>query len=248
MGLLSSKHRKRKIAITLVSLFLVLVTAVGAVCLYVGDYYRPDKKAVEAFSYGSPVTERELKGGLAFLPEDPQAGFIFYPGGKVEYTAYKPLMTALAEKGVLCVLLKMPLNLAVLDVNAAEGVQEDFPEIDRWYIGGHSLGGSMAASYISSKGSPSGLVLLGAYSTADLTKGDCRVLSVYGSEDGVLNREKYEKYRSNLPDGFTERVIEGGCHAYFGMYGRQDGDGEPSISPEEQVHKAAEIVAEFILN
>lgn len=63
-----------------------------------------------------------------------------------------------------------------------------------------------------------------------------------------MNREKYEKYRSNLPDGFTERVIEGGCHAYFGMYGRQDGDGEPSISPEEQVHKAAEIVAEFILN
>ena len=124
MGLLSSKHRKRKIAITLVSLFLALVTAVGAVCLYVGDYYRTDKKAVEVFSYGSPVTEREIKGGLAFLPEDPQAGFIFYPGGKVEYTAYKPLMTALAEKGVLCVLLKMPLNLAVLDVNAAEGVQE----------------------------------------------------------------------------------------------------------------------------
>lgn len=248
MGLLLSKHRKRKAAITLVSLLLVLATAVGAVCFYVGDYYRTDEKAVEVFSYGRPVTERELEGGLAFLPEDPQAGFIFYPGGKVEYTAYKPLMTALAEKGILCVLLKMPLNLAVLDINAAEGVQEEFPEIGCWYIGGHSLGGSMAASYISSKDALKGLILLGSYSTADLTEGDLRVLSVYGSEDGVLNREKYEKYRSNLPEGFTERVIEGGCHAYFGMYGRQEGDGEPAISPEEQVEITAEIVAEFILN
>ena len=74
-----------------------------------------------------------------------------------------------------------------------------------------------------------GLILLGSYSTADLSDTDLDVLSIYGSEDKVLNREKYEENKSNLPDDFSEVVIEGGCHAYFGMYGAQDGDGTPTI-------------------
>ncbi len=77
------------------------------------------------------------------------AGLIFYPGGKVEYTAYQPLMAACAERDILCVLVEMPFNLAVFDINAADGIQEQYPEVGHWYIGGHSLGGSMAASYLS---------------------------------------------------------------------------------------------------
>jgi pimeloyl-ACP methyl ester carboxylesterase len=60
-------------------------------------------------------------------------------------------MQACAERGILCVLLRMPGNLAVLDENAADGVAADYPEIDRWYIGGHSLGGAMAARYAAAR-------------------------------------------------------------------------------------------------
>ncbi|MBQ3601265.1 MAG: alpha/beta hydrolase, partial [Lachnospiraceae bacterium] len=112
---------------------------------------------------------------------------MFYPGGKVEYTAYLPLMNSLAEEGILCVLLKMPFNLAVLDMNAADGIQEQFPEIENWYIGGHSLGGAMAASYLETHANDyQGLILLGSYSTADLSTTELEVLSIYGSEDTVL--------------------------------------------------------------
>ena len=75
-----------------------------------------------------------------------------------------------------------------------------------------------------------GLVLLAAYSIADLTDSGLRVYSTYGSEDGVLNREKYEADRPNLPQDTTETVIDGGCHAGFGSYGAQKGDGAPVIS------------------
>ena len=154
-------------------------------------------------------------------------------------------MAELAREGVLCVLVEMPFNLAVFDINAADGIQEQYPEIEDWYIGGHSLGGSMAASYLADHTDEyEGLILLGSYSTADLSNTDLNVLSIYGSEDRVLDCEKYDENRSNLPDDFTEVVIEGGCHAYFGMYGAQDGDGTPTISNHEQIR----LTAEYIIN
>jgi dienelactone hydrolase len=155
-----------------------------------------------------------------------------------------PLMQALSEHGVTCVLVEMPFNLAVLDMNAAKGMTDKYPEVDNWYIGGHSLGGSMAASFIADNTDDfDGLILLGSYSTAEVT---LPVLSVYGSEDQVLNREKYDKYKSNINASLTETVIDGGCHAYFGMYGAQDGDGTPSVSNEEQIHLTVEEIIKFI--
>ena len=91
-----------------------------------------------------------------------------------------------------------------------------------------------------------GLILLAAYSTKELTGTPLRVLSVYGSEDGVLNRESYEKNRANLPAATTEVVLDGGCHAQFGSYGPQEGDGIPTISGEEQVRQTAEAIAAFV--
>lgn len=69
---------------------------------------------------------------------------------------------------------------------------------------GHSLGDSMAASYLADNTNDyEGLILLGSYSTADLSGTDLSALSVYGSEDKVLNREKYNENKSNLPDNFA---------------------------------------------
>ena len=132
---------------------------------------------------------------------------------------------------------------AVFDANAAEGIPEQFPEVTNWYLGGHSLGGSMAASYLAKYADDyAGLILFGSYSTTDLSETGLSVLSVYGSEDKVLNKENYEADKANLPADFTEIVLEGGCHAYFGMYGAQEGDGNPTITNEEQIFLTAEHI------
>lgn len=240
--------QKRKIVIPVCLTILVLVIIAGACVGYVSDYYRADQAAIEAFAPMDTVPVEQLEdGSLVFKPENAAKGLIFYPGGKVEYTAYQPLMAACAQQGILCILIEMPFNLAVLDTNAADGIQEQFPEINQWYIGGHSLGGSMAAFYLADHVDEyEGLILLGSYSTADLSETGLDVLSVYGSEDKVMNRAKYEENRSNLPDNFSEVVIEGGCHAYFGMYGAQEGDGKPEISNEEQILMTAEWVGQMM--
>ena len=226
-------------------LVAVILLALGACAIYLGNYYPADAQALAALEDTQAVTcEEWADGTLAFLPENANTGLIFYPGGKVEHTAYVPLMQVLAAHGVLCVLIEMPFRLAVLDVNAADGVQEKYPQIEHWYIGGHSLGGSMAASYLESHAADfDGLVLLASYSTADLRECGLSVLSVFGSEDGVLNREKYDTYRKNLPTNTREVVLEGGNHANFGAYGTQKGDGKARMPPAEQIARTAQEMA-----
>ncbi len=206
----------------------MLALVIGCV-VYVNDYYRADGAARQALQGNEAAAVRQEDGLVIFAPEDPVAGLIFYPGGKVEYTAYAPLMLALAEQDILCVIVQMPLNLAVLDVNAAAGIPQAFPQVSRWFIGGHSLGGSMAASYAAEHSDTfSGLLLLASYSTEKITGLD--VLSICGSEDGVLNWEKKEAYEENLPEDRVELIIDGGNHAQFGSYGPQDGDGQATIT------------------
>ena len=238
------KHRKLKIALWVIA--GVIIFLVADFFIFVGGYYRADNVAIEAMETAD-VEIRTGDGYIAYVPEGAETGIIFYPGGKVEYTAYTPLMLELADKGFACILVEMPYNLAVFDINAADGLQSVLPEVEHWYIGGHSLGGAMAASYVSKHESEyDGLILLAAYSTSDLSDTDLEVISVYGENDGVMKMGKHDKCLENLPDDTVEEVIEGGCHAYFGSYGRQDGDGIPTITNARQIEEAADIIAQNI--
>ncbi len=133
------------------------------------------------------------------------------------------------EQGVDCLLIKMPCNLAILGQNKVEDIMEAY-EYKHWYLAGHSLGGAMAASYAAGHAeSLDGLILLAAYPTKDLKGEQFSVLSVYGSEDGVLNVEKLEEGRLLMPAGYTELCMEGGNHAGFGNYGRQKEMAKPKF-------------------
>ena len=236
---------KNKLIRLILAGVIILFVACG---IYLNDYYHADMDAIEAFTVEHSVEMRsDAEGNLVFEPEKATAGFIFYPGGKVEYTAYIPLMKALASEGILGVLVEMPFHLAVLDIKAAEGIREQYPQIEHWYIGGHSLGGSMAAAYLAEEADDfEGLILLGSYSATDLSETDLSVVSIYGSEDLVMNREKYETSKANLPEEFSEVILDGGCHAYFGMYGAQEGDGIPEISNEEQIQMTVDAITEVL--
>lgn len=237
--------KNKKIILAVLLTFLILFAAGAA---YVNDYYRATKTAYATMQDSDTVTVEYIQDDvIAFIPEEVSAGFIFYPGGKVEYTAYAPLLHKLAENNVLCILPHMTCNLAVLEMNAADGLCELYPGIDTWYIGGHSLGGSMAASYLEKHTETfAGLILCASYSTADLSATNLDVLSIYGSNDLVLNAEKYEENKTNLPSDFTEHIIEGGCHAYFGSYGAQKGDGVPTITEDSHLDETINTILNWI--
>lgn len=225
------------------AVFLVIAVVFG---LYAGDYYHADLEAIQELSLEVEYErmERLEDGSLVFFPAEYDSAVIFYPGGKVEALAYIPLMEHCAREGVLAVLMPMPFNLAVLAKDAAASIPEQFPEVEHWYMAGHSLGGSMAASFAAENTAwVEGVILLAAYSTEPL---EIPVLSIYGSEDGVLNMEKYEEYRTNLPADFEEHILEGGNHAGFGFYGPQEGDGTATISSREQIAGTAERIGAFV--
>ena len=239
------QERNKMIIVSTLVAFAILFTCFA---IYVNDCYHADTAAVDAFVTEANIEERVLTdGSVAYIPDVCVAGVIFYPGGKVETAAYIPLMRAFAEQGILAVLVEMPFNLAVLKQSAADGIKEQLFWVDSWYMAGHSLGGSMAASYASKNAdSYKGVILLGAYSTKDLSGSGLKVASIYGSLDTVLTMEKYKSYKSNLPADFTETVIEGGNHSGFGMYGLQDGDTEATITNVTQINETAKIIAEFV--
>lgn len=244
----SQRQKNGKKKVILIAACAVLAAMFLICVIYASDYYYADGTALDALvSDGAVEVNQNIKDMIVFSPKNPAVGLIFYPGGKVEYTAYAPLLHELAAQGMLCVLVRMPWNLAVLDIDAAEGIQEMFPEIDSWYIGGHSLGGSMAAGYVAGHAEEyAGLILLAAYSTEDISQSGLDVLSVYGSRDGVLDMEKYTSNLINLPKNMEEYEIEEGCHAQFGSYGTQRGDGIPGIRGEEQREITVRYITEWV--
>jgi len=213
---------------------------------YAADYYHADISAQEALQSSNTVQVIASEDDVLFRPTSgSELGLIFYPGGKVEYTAYAPLLHNLAEKGVTCVAVRMPLQLAFFDTNAADCIMAEYPEISHWYLSGHSLGGVAASVY--ARKNPEkieGLILLASYSTKPLSGFD--VLSIYGSMDDVLNHDAYEKNRDNLPEGATEFEIPGANHAQFGSYGLQDGDNTATISPVTQLGVTCDTIVQFL--
>ena len=148
----------------------------------------------------------------------------------------------LSEKGIDCYLVEMPFNLALLGQNSADEII-DSGNYSHYFISGHSLGGAMAASYVNSTNKTDGLILFASYSTCKIEK---PVLSIYGSEDKVLNKEKYLDSINFIEDNLTEIEIKGANHAQFAYYGNQSGDGVANISASSQQKQSASAIIEFI--
>jgi hypothetical protein len=178
-------------------------------------------------------------GWMVFKPEreTPLTGLVLYPGGRVDWRSYAPLAREIAAQGYLVVITPMPLNLAVIAPGKADEVMQAYPNIERWVVGGHSLGGAMAANFAYQNPEKiTGLVLWAAYpaDNNDLSKSNLPVVSIFANQDGLADPQKITASRVLLPPNTIWVEVKGGNHAQFGWYGVQNGDGQASISREEQ--------------
>lgn len=236
---MSGRRWPKRLAIVLA---VLAALCAGGFAWYVSDYYHADSLEVAA-SVAAGASVEETDSYIAVGEADAACGLVLYPGAKVEALAYVPLAEELAERGVYCVIAKMPFNLAFFGIDAAAGAMAAAPEVGSWWIGGHSLGGVAAAEYAAGHADDlGGIVLLASYATADLSGTGLAALSVYGDADGVLNFDALSENAGNLPAGAETVVIEGGNHAGFGTYGAQDGDGLATISGEQQREQTAEAI------
>lgn len=228
---------KKRLRTILIVLPLIVLLSFGAFLLYAADYYRADAVAIAVLQNDPAV--RAQDNLLIVSPATPSdTALIFYPGAKVEYSAYLPILEKIKDQsGITCILVKMPFNMAIFNSNAADKIIRQYPETKNWYIGGHSMGGAMASSYASKNPDKvKGLILLGAY--------------VYGSYPAKNALTVYGTFNSSVAEkiNYTENivVIEGGNHAQFGNYGRQKGDPDATITSEQQQDIAVKAIKNFL--
>ena len=232
---------KKTLVISLITVIIIMIAG----CCYVKDYY---KSEVDIADYETAVTYEieEFSEGVFVDGNGTKDAVIFYPGAKVEYTAYLPLCVKLAEQGVDCFLIEMPFHLAILGVNKAEKIMSEY-SYENWYLAGHSLGGAMAANYVAENTEEfSGLIMLAAYPTKPLVSEDLKVLSIYGNKDEVLNKEKLDAGTELVPEHYTEINIGGANHAGFANYGPQEGDGEATMKREKQQKMTVDYIVKMI--
>ena len=229
------KKRLKTIITVIISLVILLAVAFS---IYVSDYYRADEVANATMQ--SEEIMRTKENIIILSPSTPgDSALIFYPGAKVEYFSYLPILEKITKStGITCILVKMPFNMAIFGTNAADNIMGQFPDVKNWYISGHSMGGAMASDFASKhQDKVKGLILLGAYVYGNYPAE--KALTVYGS----FNTSVAQKitYTDNIV------VIEGGNHAQFGNYGKQKGDHDATISSEEQQDIAVEAIKEFLV-
>lgn len=235
----------------------VLAIILGLLVILMGGFViwgsTPAKPMPEALMALQPDTQVTITEGnwLVFQPANrqPETGFIFYPGGRVDARAYAPSARQIAAQGYLVIIVPMPLNLAVLDPGAAADVITAYPEVQHWAVGGHSLGGAMAANF--ARHNPDkiqGLVLWAAYpaSSDNLSVSSLRVISIYATLDGLSTGEKIDASRALLPQTAIWTSIQGGNHAQFGWYGEQAGDNAATISRPEQQAQVIQATTQFL--
>jgi hypothetical protein len=183
---------------------------------------------------------------------DPRTtGIVFQPGAKVEARAYAAILRPLVDAGFTVVIPKQPLGIGFLSIGAFESARDAFPGIERWIVGGHSLGGTVAAMDAEEHDADAlapvaGLLLYASYPASDMsTTLGSDALSISGSEDGLATPADIEESVTLLPQdsGFIE--IDGAVHAFFGDYGPQPGDGTPTITQDDARAQIGRFSVEF---
>jgi hypothetical protein len=228
----------------------LVVVAFALLVGFAGTTFAPPADAVTTADAESAVTVQPEAGGYAIYPadRDPEAGLIFYPGARVEPGAYVPLLAPVVDRTGVAAFVPGPrLNLAVFEPNMATGIVADHPGIERWHVGGHSLGGAMACRYAgANRDSIDGLVLFGAYCDRSIAETDLAVLAVGGTRDTVLGTDRSALRPDRLPPSARVRLIEGLNHTQFGSYAGQSGDSPATISRDLAHERLQSLLVDFL--
>lgn len=189
---------------------------------------------------------------LVFLPtaNKKTQGVILYPGALVSPYAYAGIATDLAKEGYPVIIPQMPFNLALANADVYQEIIQQFPTVQNWALGGHSLGGAFASLQINPEALEAtpqinGLFFLGAYPIADFSRSNIPMLNIWASEDGLVDETTRTEAEPKFSSQTTTLWIEGGNHAQFGLYGEQSRDKPATISVDEQQKLIVEAFMEW---
>lgn len=237
-------RRRWRVARTVAAL---LITVIGCGALAWLRPFSASPTAVAAMASPS-LTVTQDSSSITMAPTTPDSGvgLIFQPGARVDPRAYVPLLDQVAERGHRVVIVKQPFDLAFAALDAPSRIMDANPQVSRWVVGGHSLGG-VAAARAAATGDPriAGLVLWASYPDSSVRDVPLPALSIYGTRDELATASVVRGAAEQLPSA-SFVAVEGGSHAYFGDYGEQPGDGVPTVSRDVAQRQIAAATADFL--
>jgi len=235
---------KKSVKITIciaTPILLAIAIAFGATA----SFLKQSLKAVDVETYmtsGNGVTVNDTKDYIFFDSATTEKAIVMYGGANVEEKAYSPICRKLAESDYDVFLLKTFEEFALFDMNKADVVLNNY-SYKSVSLMGHSLGGVVATRYmVSSNHKFDNLIYLASYSDKDIKGMDLNVISIQGTLDGVINKKSIEESHEYMPSSFHELWIEGGNHAQFGSYGKQEKDNDATITVIEQTKQTCDFI------
>lgn len=236
----------RRVRVLLTVVALVLVAAIAA---WFWPLQGPASTARSTLEHpAAGVVVSETAQSLTFTPATAaRGGLVFFPGARIDPRSYAPLLEPLAAQGYIVEVVKAPFGISLLAENAATSLMARHPDVTRWAVGGHSLGGVAASDYVT--GHPSGpraLLLWASYPNQSLADRDVCVTSISGSEDGLSTPAKLDAHRDKLPSSTRYLVIKGANHAAFGDYGPQEGDGVATLPSDRAQQQITDLSAQAL--
>jgi hypothetical protein len=257
VGWRTFRPRRRRTGWRRVAHVALLLASLGWIALMA--WLRPFsavEPALAALRSDTKITVAESPTQIVLTPTGSAShtGVFFQPGARVDPRAYAAILRPLAEAGHVVVIAKQPLGIAFLSVTALDATGPDHQHLTRWVVGGHSLGGTVAAMQANvadtDPTSPIvGLLLFASYPANDIsTSLRASVLSISGSRDGLATPDKIAASKATLPASTTFTSIDGAVHSFFGDYGAQPGDGTPTISHDEARTEVSRATVDFVNN
>ncbi|WP_226529843.1 alpha/beta hydrolase [Metabacillus niabensis] len=237
---------KRKLKYMLLGIILLLVVLFLGFFTWSQQTYKPSSELDTLLDKSEIQYEEDW---IIFNQHSSEIGMVLYPGGKVEPEAYSYYGKQLANKGYLVAIPKVHFNFALFDSNKATKIIENYPSIEKWVVGGHSLGGVAAAKFaFDHPKKVDGVFLLGSYPSEgnDFSKTNTPMLSIYAEKDGLTTVEKINETKKFLSSHATMHEIKGGNHGQFGVYGKQKGDNEAGISVKKQQDEMVSVTSEWL--
>jgi pimeloyl-ACP methyl ester carboxylesterase len=231
---------------------VVLVVAPLAMYLVFRAQGFPD----DSFTTTSEIRVTETDAFVRFDPAASRdARWMLLPGCPADPHAYGPLARAVASRGYVSVIVKVPYRCAPWPQHSAQ-LRQRVRDIAGsctscpWALAGHSRGVRHALEIVRAlpREEIAALLLIGSTHPRDDDYSDLSmpVMKIMASEDGVAPLDTALGHRALLPASTRFEVIEGGNHAQFGYYGFQLFDHRARISREEQHARTAELVISML--
>ncbi|UOR02750.1 alpha/beta hydrolase [Leucobacter allii] len=245
----SRRPRSLRIAAWIgIALGALVLVAIAAFLVWAGvGRMDADPAAVAALEDDPAVTATHADGAWVVAPatEPDGTGLVFLPGAKVDAAAYAPTFRELAAEGTTVVIPDLPLRFAILETRGIDDFTAYAPDVERWAVGGHSLGG-VRACQLAADDPDVALLLLASYCAVDLADSGVPVLSISGSADGLSTPEKIDGAAELLPATAEFVELAGANHAAFGWYGAQPGDGDATTSRADVAAEVSRLVHAFL--